>query len=490
MEGDSFRRQTALAQRYAADHGLDLDESLTFHDLGVSAYRGANADAGRLADFKEAVRVGLVPQGSYLLVEALDRLSRLTPRKALRVLEDIMELGIVVVTLNDGKEYTLESVERDPVNLLLAILYFIRANEESATKGRRIKAAWEGKRLMARDRPLTSVAPAWLSLDKTTQKFTVDERKAEIVRNIFARINAGVGLELIAKDLNESGTAPFGRGQRWYRSYVQKIRDNPAVIGTFVPHQLEHSSDGKVRKPLEPITGYFPAIIDEEAFYNAQALAKGKAPTTKAAKGIRSLLAGLASCPVCNGTMTRVSKGPTAKAGKPYLVCTKAKQGGGCQYRAVRLDKVEPAVWDALDSLLTQPPLAETKAEQERQAAQDLAMVLSDEIEGVLTAIAIRPVATLLNRLEDLQTRLADANAEVRRLEDEALLGNQKLILSRIDGLREALPLGPAGLPKVNALMRQLFRRVVVDYEHGFLHFHWHQGEVTTLTYEWTEDTP
>src|SRR4051812_41762779 len=143
-KGDSYRRQTSLAADYAQRHNLELDTQLTFHDLGVSAFRGDNAETGRLADFHEAVRVGLVPQGSYLLVESLDRLSRQTARKAFRALEDICEAGIVVVTLSDSREYTREALDSDPTSLLMSILIFMRANDESATKARRLKAAWVG----------------------------------------------------------------------------------------------------------------------------------------------------------------------------------------------------------------------------------------------------------------------------------------------------------------------------------------------------------
>jgi hypothetical protein len=73
-----------MAQEYATRHDLDLDTDLRFEDLGVSAFRGANAEAGRLADVLEAVRVGQVPRGSLLLVEALDRISRLNPETSLR----------------------------------------------------------------------------------------------------------------------------------------------------------------------------------------------------------------------------------------------------------------------------------------------------------------------------------------------------------------------------------------------------------------------
>ena len=61
MKGDSFRRQTAMAEEYARRHGLELDQDLTFNDLGVSAFRGRNTEAGRLGDFLAAVNAGLVP---------------------------------------------------------------------------------------------------------------------------------------------------------------------------------------------------------------------------------------------------------------------------------------------------------------------------------------------------------------------------------------------------------------------------------------------
>jgi DNA invertase Pin-like site-specific DNA recombinase len=49
--------------------------------------------------------LGLVPQGSVLLVENLDRISRQTAPLALRTLEQIIESGVSLVTLTDGKEY-------------------------------------------------------------------------------------------------------------------------------------------------------------------------------------------------------------------------------------------------------------------------------------------------------------------------------------------------------------------------------------------------
>ncbi|MFN7121738.1 MAG: recombinase family protein [Hydrogenophaga sp.] len=150
MRGDSFRRQAALAEAYAHQHGLELDTALTFHDAGVSAFRGRNVGPeGQLGAFLDAIRSGVVPQGSYLLVESLDRISRQTARKALRSLEDVVEAGAVVVTLNDGRKYTNENLDSDQIALLLSILTFMRAHEESAMKASRLKAVWSEKRSQA-----------------------------------------------------------------------------------------------------------------------------------------------------------------------------------------------------------------------------------------------------------------------------------------------------------------------------------------------------
>ena len=490
MLGDSFRRQTSLAQRYAIDHGLELDEGLTFHDLGVSAYRGANVETGRLADFKEAVTMGLVPRGSYLLVEALDRLSRLTPWKAVRVLQDIIELDIKVVTLNDGKMYTPESLEKEPVDLLIAIILFMRANEESLTKGRRLKAAWEGKRLKAENTPLTASCPGWLTLDRANQKFIVDESRAILIKSIFTKLRAGVGLELIAKELNQSGVKPFGRGVMWHRSYIQKLRDNPAVIGTFTPHKDEYTLKGKKRIPLEPLLNYYPRVVDDEVFHEVQTMAQSKSPRTKIAHGIQSILAGLAACTKCGGSMTRITKGSTTKSGRPYLVCAAAKVGKGCEYRGVRVDDVEKAVMSGLENVLASPPLPDDAKEDERQNLEAGLSALKDMRGEILEAIAIKALPSLVTRLEEVEDSIRHTEESLKQIEVDADFSNYRVILKRVNDLIIAVNEKDVSKERLNAHIRQLFKKVVVDYETGHLEFEWKQGGVTSLMYAWVDASP
>ena len=85
--GDSLRRQLDAARAYADKHDLDLDTEL--HDAGVSAYAGKNVTEGALGSFMNRVDAGDIPAGSVLLVEALDRLSRMAPLDALDLLRAI-----------------------------------------------------------------------------------------------------------------------------------------------------------------------------------------------------------------------------------------------------------------------------------------------------------------------------------------------------------------------------------------------------------------
>jgi DNA invertase Pin-like site-specific DNA recombinase len=74
--GDSKRRQIELSEAFAAKYDLQLDTDFNLHDIGVSAFKGANIASGALGKFLQAVQDKKIPQGSYLLVESLDRLSR------------------------------------------------------------------------------------------------------------------------------------------------------------------------------------------------------------------------------------------------------------------------------------------------------------------------------------------------------------------------------------------------------------------------------
>jgi DNA invertase Pin-like site-specific DNA recombinase len=102
--GDSLRRQTELAEHYASEHDI-APTGATYHDLGLSAWHAKNAETGALGAFIEACKSGKIAPGSALIVESLDRISRDDPRKASKLLNEIVDLGVEVHTIDNGHVY-------------------------------------------------------------------------------------------------------------------------------------------------------------------------------------------------------------------------------------------------------------------------------------------------------------------------------------------------------------------------------------------------
>lgn len=477
QKGDSYRRQMDMAAVYAERNGLLLDAELTFHDVGISGFRGQNVETGRLGYFLEAVRSGLVPQGSLLLVEQLDRISRLSARRALRVLEDILELGVSVVTLNDGRTYTAASLDTDQVNLLIAILTFMRANEESATKARRVKAAWENKRANIGTTPLTSKVPAWLKLNRSTGARELIAERAEVVRRIFEMTAEGWGQHRIAEQFNREGLATWGRSAHWHRSYIAKILASPAVVGTFAPGTVEYDGNKRRRTKLEPIEGYFPPAVPLELWKEVQALRsseRGVARGRHAHKPISNILAGLAVCPECGGTATRVNKGAKSV---PSLVCAKAKAGAGCVYKSVRYELVEDAILNRLPARLKDTPAGGGTEEIDRELAnvEAEADVLRDRIETTAGNLTARHSPALMSKLRELEDEL-DRLIEAREgLLERRTAASGPLVGQRVERLLASLR-EPLDREAANRAMRAVFDRVVIDHGHGELVCHWTHG--------------
>jgi DNA invertase Pin-like site-specific DNA recombinase len=480
-----------MAEAYAARHSLDLDNR-SFQDLGVSAFRGANAETGMLGEFLELVRCGAIPKGSLLLVESLDRLSRNKPRKAVRLLERICEEGITLVTLTDGKVYDEATLDEDPMAFMWAFMVAMRANEESAIKSRRLKEAWAAKRRGAADKALTARAPYWLRLDRSSRRFEVLEERAAVVRRIFAMALQGVGQNRIAETLNAEGMPVFGGGRHWHRSYIAKLLSNPAVVGTCVPHTVEYVNGRRLRRPDAPIEGYFPAVVDRATFENVQAMARETCSPLRgrhAMSGtIRNLFGGLARCPLCGGSMTRVNKGEGG--GRPYLVCAKAKVGAGCRYRGVPYEQLEEAFVSNKNRVIATAPAGGGGDLDERLNKLD------GNISGVELAIENilhgmeRGTSGLIERqrLRELESELEQKERERADLFREQAEVAGPLVLQRLNALEAALREPAIHRTKVNVLLRQLFTAAVVDYRRGQLVLHWKHGGESDVMFAWPEE--
>lgn len=341
-KGDSFRRQFELASRYATANNLNLDESLSFHDLGVSAYRGANSETGQLGSLLEAVKTKLIPPGAVILVESLDRISRQSARKALRIIESIVELGVSIVTLADGREYTLESLDSDPLNLLMAILTFIRANEESNLKSQRISAAWEAKRKRAPSALITSCCPGWMHISPDKTSFVLIEQRVRIIKLIFNLAASGGTFCGIARTLNTQEFPPLRSrgvpGKFWTTSSVKMILESETVCGTLTPFTCRYADGKRSRTRLAPIRNYYPRIISQELFDTVQRTIAHRRSKTRGGpkRPTQNIIGFITRCGYCNSGMVKaygMSGG--------YLICRNKFLHAGCSCESISYYEIE-----------------------------------------------------------------------------------------------------------------------------------------------------
>jgi DNA invertase Pin-like site-specific DNA recombinase len=488
--GDSRRRQLAMAEKYAADHHLRLDLALSFRDLGVSAYRGRNAREGALRAFLEAIEHNLVPPNSYLLIESLDRLSRDRILAAQALFMQIIQAGVHIVTLTDQRCYSLESLNRNPLDLIVSLVSMMRANEESELKSRRVRASFDVRRSQLAEKPWSSRCPGWLRLDKAVGKFIVVEERAEIVRGIYRDVLAGVGHQTIARELNERQIPLFGhgnqRGRIWQKSLIRHFLRTPTAIGTLVPFKSEYVDGVRRMRPQQPVENYYPAVIDRAQWDQVQAnraawCAQHHNDVPKT--GRANLLAGLARCPFCDRRMMLIG------AGNPnwrYYICRRAYHGVGCSDHWVRYPGIEDALTVDIGAVISSCPKP---------------ALTSDARSHMLAQIRSR-----LNVLRARQTSIASEHQQVRQSwrpvlearqavddEIERLLADRKrlridrpkwldvTLAKRLERLKQISMATPLDRKELHSMFEALFVKVVIDWEHHQLTFHWKHGGTSSV---------
>lgn len=268
LEGDSLRRQVEMGAEWIARH-KHTPASLTLHDLGVSAFRGKNKHSGAMGKFLEAVKAGRVKPGSILLIENLDRLSRQGVDEASDLFKGILKAGVSIAVLKPYEAlYTKEAVN-DFISLLIPLLYFHLAFIESKNKSDRLRKVWDHKR---EDAPSGKVfdkrRPGWV--DWKDDGFALNEG-AEAVRLIFRRTAEGIGQRQVVSELQRRFT-PIGSSGHWNSAYVQKVLSDRSVLGERQPFTMNDEGE---RVPVgNPLPGYYPAVIEESLWHQAQASKK------------------------------------------------------------------------------------------------------------------------------------------------------------------------------------------------------------------------
>jgi DNA invertase Pin-like site-specific DNA recombinase len=347
-DGRSLKRQEEAAKSYCQRHGLRLDER-TFTDLGVSGYKGANAKGGQLGLFLQMVKDGCIPKKSVLIVENIDRLSRLPPHEANEIILAIVKAGVDIATTSPEQLYTASNIHQVGTWIPLQVAQCLAA-EESRKKGDRCADAWAALRAAAREKKLTSRGPSWLKLRADRRGWDEVPEKAAWVRRVFGLAAEGVGVARIAGIMNNE--APEGlTGDGWRPPAVAALLRSRAVIGEYQPHVGTCAKRGgtkATRKPVgDPVKGYYLAVVSEAEFYRVQTSLGARRRGGGATRGTPNLFDGilfdaLGGCPMVRNT----------SHGRAILASSGAMRGlPGSAFRAVVYDFFERAVVSLLKEL-------------------------------------------------------------------------------------------------------------------------------------------
>lgn len=415
--GDSLRRQMALSREYANKHGLNLQE-LTYSDLGLSAFRGANIERGALAGFIKAVEDGTIRRGSYLLVENFDRLSRAEVHVALQLLLRLVSAGIVVVTLMDGKVWNEETVA-DTTNLLVTIIVMGRAHDESLGRSKRIREIHQAKRAR-RDPAIFGQGPAWVTRRPDGSGWDLKPGMAESIRRVFELSINGVGSVAIARMANAEGWVAPAKAQRWNTTLPNKLLRNRAVLGEYEPKEMKGS---KRVSTGEVWTDYYPRVVDEAMFLKAQAAAHNRLhlPNRRDA-GYHNVLQGFAFCGHCGQTLLRKRKsGPKNTVGYAQYICSGKhcgeKRCPTASARAFEQRLLPNLVRNAVSEVARTDRLAAVRDLLEAKEAEHRDAMTA--AERILTMLQSAPSPLLERRFRELDGKAIAADAQAVALRAE-----------------------------------------------------------------------
>ena len=277
-QGDSFRRQQKAFDDFLKKHP-EYERGIVFRDAGKSAY--SESERSGFENVKEAIKLGEIRSGDLLVVEALDRVSRAHPMKAIALIQEIVEHGIEILTLDDNQKYTKET---DQSRFFLLVSKAVTAHEHSASISKRRGAAWAQMRATApiSDKLITPSTPFWLTSDQK-----IKEPHGELIKEaVNMRIN-GASYSKIANWAQTKHPELFKNKLRqttvisWFR--------NRALIG-----ELQTKKEGAIQAKARP------ALIDYTTWTKLQNsfTDKKKGYSTES----KYFMNGFVKCKTCGGS--------------------------------------------------------------------------------------------------------------------------------------------------------------------------------------------
>lgn len=296
--GTSHQRQEELLQNFLTQNPDYQLQNLTFKDLGVSGYSGEHIESGALSQFLDGLKSGVISTPCYLLVESIDRLGRLHGAAFLKLLLELFDFNITIITLEDDISYTRESFNNSAAYVLHAKIQ--QAHHYSAQLSERLQKARQSTRDKVKDGTLfkiTTQCPSWLRWCEEENTFLPIPERVEIVNKIFTLYVNGLGTTAIANQFNTDNTPSFN-GKGWHSSYIHKILFDRKVIGEL------SSRSGEI------FSHYYPQVISTELFLQASTAKSHRSKTIRTTDSSRpiDILSNIVVCE-CGSPCKLLNKG-------------------------------------------------------------------------------------------------------------------------------------------------------------------------------------
>ena len=343
-QGTSLDTQSAGCRR--------LMESVGYHGVPVDDLReqGSGADPDRPV-FLELCR--RISDGVYdaVFVYSPDRLAR-DPLALMMFIDRCEEAGVPLHFVEGPSGTSPE------VRLLQYFFGYMGQNERRQIAERTTR----GKEARARlGKMPVGTALFGYDYDRVTQKRTINDREAAVVRWIFKMSAAGIGVRRIRSILVREGIATK-KGGRWSDKLILKILKNKSYIGEdyYLRTRRRPLRGGRVKQTARPreewirIEGFTPPIVSAELFEEIQRrLIMWR--KRRASPQRLYLLTGFLRCSKCGSGLRGCSRN-----GKPRRYrCKGRRRVEGrpaiCDEPYVDADKLEAVVWDHLVAAITHP---------------------------------------------------------------------------------------------------------------------------------------
>lgn len=391
-------------------------------------FTGANIERPAIRKLLEDIKAQKI---DCVVVYKVDRLSRSLTDFA-KMLELFEQHNVTFVSVTQHFN-TNNSMGRLTLNILLSFAQFEREIISERTKDKMAAARKKGKWLGGR-------AILGYDVEKESKKLKINEKEAELVREIFDLYVRERSALSTANILNEKGYTTKRQPRRSGAFYGGKKFNKPDI--NFILNNVLYT--GKVRYAGQIYDGVHEAIISEATFNKAQEVMAANRVRRTGAKNSQfvGLLRHLLRCKHCNKIMfpTYASKDKGSKKYR-YYVCSGAQKRGykECPTRSVNAQAIEDAVINNLKTIAASTPeqikriaglkdqleLESALIEKEQQELNKGVEMLVGKIKELKDALPgksnEKEVASLQEKLKELEQQLSVLHIRKTELNEQMI---------------------------------------------------------------------